>query len=135
MRKIVPDLFLLGKNVLDLVAVLVDVELGDTPDWNLQKSLNILQSNISAKFGAERFEAIQHRSLHTLVGLFVLDAFVYALFNEDTVKRAGMEERIQLVETYLKFTLREEEKTIHITLQYLRDGHCPRSTAIKNDRT
>ena len=123
MDEVVLDLLLLVLDRLDLVPVLVDVELGDAANRNLEEPVDVLVRDIVAKLLSEGLEALLHRRLDALHRLFLLDALVDALLDEDAVKRTGVEEIVQLPEPDLLLLLGEVHEAIHVLPEDLRDAH------------
>ena len=134
MHEVVVHLLLLGEDVLDRLAVLVDVELGDAADRDLEQALHVVKRHVAAQLGAVRLEALDHGLLHALVRLLLLDALVDALLHEDAVEGAGVEEVVQLREADLQLAAREEHEPVHVLLQDLRDRHQLRTPRVQHDR-
>ena len=136
MDKIVLDLALLLLDRLDLLAVLVDVELRDAADLELEEALDVVVGyHLAAKFFHVRDEAGADGVPHAFHRLLLLDALVDAFLDEDAVKRARVEEIVELSEANLLFALRELHQAIDVLPQNLRHAHEPRTAAVEYDWT
>ena len=111
------DLLFLSLDFLDIAAVLIDIELRNATDLQFEQAFNILISHCTtAQFLQEGFKFITNGSLHAFVGLFLLNALVKALFNENSLECARMEKIIELAKANLEFPLQEREQTVNIAL-------------------
>ncbi len=124
------------QTVLDLpyfLLRLVDVEERDSPDWDLEQTLDIFSCHLSPDLRSKGCEAFEDGLVDLLLGFHLFDGLIDAFLDEDLLKGLGVQSVLE--GTVLELQLRGEhgDELLGVILNDLRDRHRDR-VAVADDK-